>query len=110
MLTYSRLDVLSNRMAHQLRADGVCNGDRVGMFLPKSVQAIAALFGILKAKAAYVPIDPHSPVSRAAYVLDNCAVCALITDSSLLRKLAAQLSASSEILEKGKLYAQGPTN
>ena len=97
MLTYSQLDTLSNQIAHQLRADGVCNGDRVGVFLPKSAQTVAALLGILKAGAAYVPIDPYSPVSRAAYVLGNCGVRALITEFSLLRKLAAQLSASSEI-------------
>src|ERR1700730_7848881 len=92
-LTYSELDVLSNQIAHQLRTDGVCNGDRVGVFLPKSTQAVAALLGILKAGAAYVPVDPHSPCSRAAYVLGNCSVRALITNSSQLRKLAPDLSA-----------------
>ena len=96
-LTYSELDVLSNQIAHQLRADGVCNGDRVGVFLPKSPQTVAALLGILKAGAAYVPVDPHSPSSRAAYVLGNCSVRALITNSSQLRKLAPDLSAASEI-------------
>ena len=96
-LTYSELDVLSNQIAHQLRADGVCNGDRVGVFLAKSPQTVAALLGILKAGAAYVPVDPHSPSSRAAYVLGNCSVRALITNSSQLRKLASDLSAASEI-------------
>jgi amino acid adenylation domain-containing protein len=96
-LTYSELDVLSNQIAHQLRADGVCNGDRVGVFLPKSPQTVAALLGILKAGAAYVPVDPHSPSSRAAYVLGNCSVRALITSSSQLRKLAPDLAKASEI-------------
>ena len=96
-LTYSQLDALSNQIAHQLRADGVCNGDRVGVFLPKSPQTVAALLGILKAGAAYVPVDPHSPSSRASYVLGNCSVRALITSSSQLRKLAPDLSAASEI-------------
>src|SRR5205814_9731514 len=58
-LTYSELEVLSNQIAHQLRADGVCSGYRVGVFLPKSTQTVAALLGILKAGAAYVPVDPH---------------------------------------------------
>ena len=96
-LTYSQLDTLSNQIAHQLRADGVCNGDRVGVFLPKSPQTVAALLGILKAGAAYVPVDPHSPSSRASYVLGNCSVRALITSSSQLRKLAPDLAAASEI-------------
>jgi amino acid adenylation domain-containing protein len=96
-LTYSELDVLSNQIAHELRADGVCNGDRVGVFLPKSTQTVAALLGILKAGAAYVPVDPRSPSRRAAYVLGNCSVRALITNASQLRKLASDLSASCEI-------------
>jgi amino acid adenylation domain-containing protein len=96
-LTYSQLDVLSNQIAHQLRVDGVCNGDRVGVFLPKSPQTVAALLGILKAGAAYVPVDPHSPSSRAAYVLGNCSVRALITSSAQLRKLTPDLAAASEI-------------
>jgi amino acid adenylation domain-containing protein len=96
-LTYSELDVLSNQIAHQLRADGVCNGDRVGVFLPKSPQTVAALLGILKSGAAYVPVDPHSPSSRACYVLGNCSVRALITSSSQLRKLAPDLATASEI-------------
>jgi amino acid adenylation domain-containing protein len=96
-LTYSELDVLSNQIAHQLRADGVCSGDRVGVFLPKSAETVAALLGILKAGAAYVPVDPHSPSSRAAYVLGNCSVRALVTSASQLRKLAPDLSAASEI-------------
>ena len=62
-LTYAQLDALSNQIAHQLRADGVCSGDRVGVFLPKSTQTVAALLGILKAGAAYVPVTttrrPH---------------------------------------------------
>lgn len=96
-LTYSELDILSNQIAHQLRADGICNGDRVGVFLPKSPQTVAALLGILKAGAAYVPVDPHSPSSRASYVLGNCSVRALITSSSQLRKLAPDIAAASEI-------------
>ena len=95
--TYSELDVLSNQIAGQLRGDGVCNGDRVGVFLPKSPYAVAALLGVLKAGAAYVPVDPHSPSTRVAYVLGNCSVRSLITDSSHFRKLAPDASALSEL-------------
>ncbi|HEY7616794.1 MAG TPA: AMP-binding protein, partial [Terriglobales bacterium] len=107
-LTYSQLEVLSNQIAHQLRADGVCNGDRVGVFLPKSVQTVAALLGILKAGAAYVPVDPHSPSRRAAYVLGNCAVRALVTNSSLLCRLAPEIPASSDL--QSIILAEEPTD
>jgi len=84
-LTYEELDRLSNQIAQQLRADGVCAGDRVGLFLNKSVHSVAALFGIQKAGAAYVPIDPHNPAQRAMYILQNCAVTGLVTSSEKLR-------------------------
>jgi L-proline---[L-prolyl-carrier protein] ligase len=83
-LTYGELDALSNQIAHQLRADGVRAGDRVGMFLTKSPHAVAALFGIQKAGAAYVPVDPHCPPQRATYILDDCGVTGLVTSSDKL--------------------------
>ncbi len=78
-LTYGELERLSNQIAHQLIAMGVRAGDRVGVFAPKMVETVAALFGIQKAGAAYVPVDPHAPPQRAAYILNNCAVRALVT-------------------------------
>jgi amino acid adenylation domain-containing protein len=96
-LKYSELEGLSNQIARQLRADGICKGDRVGVLLPKSAHTVAALLGILKAGAVYVPVDPHSPSARAAYVLSNCSVRALVTNSSQLRKLAPETTACSEL-------------
>ena len=90
-LTYAQLDALSNQIAHQLRADGVCNGDRVGVFLPKSAQTVAALLGILKAGSGLCAGRLHSPTTRAAYVLGNCSVRALITSSSIVRKLDTRI-------------------
>jgi hypothetical protein len=49
-------------------------GDRVGIYLRKSIDAVAAIYGILKAGAAYVPVDPGAPPARNAYILHNCAV------------------------------------
>jgi amino acid adenylation domain-containing protein len=94
-LTYGELDSLSNQIARQLRADGVQPGDRVGVFMPKSANAVAALFGILKAGAAYVPIDPNSPAQRASYILQNCAVRGLIAAPEKLASLAAEFFTSS---------------
>jgi amino acid adenylation domain-containing protein len=93
-LTYGELDALSNQIAHQLRADGVRPGDRVGVFMPKSADAVAALFGIMKAGAAYVPIDPNSPAARASYILQNCAVRGLIATPGKLASLPAEFFAS----------------
>ncbi len=104
-LTYSELDVLSNQIANQLRADGVRAGDRVGIFLPKSTYSVAALFGIQKAGAAYVPIDPNSPSKRAAYILRNCDISALVTNSEKLAVLPQDFFDSGSI--RSVLLAQG---
>jgi len=77
-LTYSELDAASDRLAETLQAHGVARGDRVGLFLPKSVEAVVALYGAMKAGAAYVPIDPHAPVHRGAIVAADCTVKAMV--------------------------------
>lgn len=89
-LTYAELESWSNRIARELRARGVRPGDRVGVFLRKSIYGVAALFGIQKAGAAYVPVDPQAPPLRAAYILQNCGVRALVTERDRLRRLPAE--------------------
>lgn len=82
VLSYAELDDLSDRVARLLGELGVGRGDRVGLFLEKSADAVVGLYGVLKAGAAYVPIDAHSPVTRAGYIANNCRVRCLISASS----------------------------
>src|ERR1051326_2254841 len=63
-LDYGTLEERSNRFARSLVAHGVRRGDRVAMWLPKSPDAIVALYGIMKAGAAYVPVDSGAPPGR----------------------------------------------
>jgi amino acid adenylation domain-containing protein len=88
-LGYADLDVASDRLAAFLGDRGVRRGDRVGLYLGKSLESIVALFGILKLGAAYVPVDPNAPPRRAAYILQNCSVRALITSRRLLEAMVA---------------------
>jgi non-ribosomal peptide synthetase component F len=60
-LTYGQLDVAADRVAGALAAMGVGGGDRVGLYLNKTVEAVAAIYGILRTGAAYVPLDPDAP-------------------------------------------------
>jgi amino acid adenylation domain-containing protein len=91
-ITYGELDSLSDRLRDRLALLGVCRGDRVGIFLRKSVDAVAALLGTLKAGAAYVPVDPGAPAARGAYILHNCAVKVVIVEAALADKLGAELA------------------
>ncbi len=92
-VTYRELDFLSDRMRDRLCALGVTPGDRVGVYLRKSVDALAVLYGALKAGAAYVPVDPGAPASRNAYILADCAVRVAVTERSFLGPLQTELHA-----------------
>jgi acyl-CoA synthetase (AMP-forming)/AMP-acid ligase II len=92
-ISYSDLDALSDRCRDRLALLGVCRGDRVGIYLRKSVDAVAALLGTLKAGAAYVPVDPGAPAARGAYILHNCAVKVVIVEAALADKLRSELDA-----------------
>jgi len=96
-ITYGELDRLSDRVRDRLRHMGVQPGDRVGTYLRKSVDAIASIFGILKAGAAYVPVDPSAPPARCAYILDNCAVRVILADDRLAPSLEIELKALGRV-------------
>jgi amino acid adenylation domain-containing protein len=78
-LTYAELESASNRFAHSLHTHGVRRGDRVALWLPKSPEAVIALYGTMKAGAAYVPVDPSAPAARLAYIARDCEVAGLVT-------------------------------
>src|SRR5262245_23045935 len=63
-VTYAELFRRADRLAAFLNAHGVKRGDRVGVVLPKSIDAVVALFGIMKSGAAYVPVDCTAPAER----------------------------------------------
>ena len=77
-LTYEQLNEQSNRIAAFLVSQGVKPGDRVGIVVPKSAAAVACLFGIMKAGAAYVPADCSAPRERNRMILLDCNVRAAV--------------------------------
>jgi amino acid adenylation domain-containing protein len=78
-ITYRELETASNQFARSLKRQGVGRGDRVGLWLPKSIETIVAVYGIMKAGAAYVPIDPGAPKARMGYIARDCSVAGLVT-------------------------------
>lgn len=78
-LTYAGLDKLANQIARGLSACGVTKGHRVAIWLDKTVLAVATMHAVLRLGAAYVPVDPLSPASRAQLILADCGVSALVS-------------------------------
>src|SRR5690348_3730558 len=81
-LTYAMLAERSNRLAGLLRAEGVRRGDRVGIHAGKGLSAAVALYGAMKAGAAYVPLDPSSPPTRQAFIVRDCGIRHVVTEPS----------------------------
>ncbi|NOK20265.1 non-ribosomal peptide synthase/polyketide synthase, partial [Corallococcus carmarthensis] len=88
-LTYAALDRASNQLARHLTRQGVRPGHRVGLCVERSFGSITALLGILKAGAAYVPVDPQAPAERIAWVLREAGVSLLVTEEAVADELPA---------------------
>jgi amino acid adenylation domain-containing protein len=86
-LTYAELEQGAARTASALRELGVRPGDRVAIWAPKSSRALTAIYGTLRAGAAYVPIDPLTPDARAVSLLEDADCRVLCADGSRLERL-----------------------
>ncbi|WP_196141206.1 amino acid adenylation domain-containing protein, partial [Aliikangiella sp. G2MR2-5] len=73
-LSYQQLEYRANQLCHYLRSLGVGNGDRVGVHTPRCPEMLVSVLAILKAGAAYVPLDPDYPEERLSYILSNAGV------------------------------------
>jgi amino acid adenylation domain-containing protein len=98
-VSYRVLDRMANRAAATLLKMGVKRGDRVGIWLDKSAVTVAAMQGALRIGAAYVPVDPLSPPVRAAAIVSDCAVAALVTSGDRAASLAGTAATGIPILE-----------
>ena len=101
-ISYRALDALSARLRDRLVHSGVRPGDRVGLYLQKSIDSVASLLGILRAGAAYVPVDPGAPAARNAFILQDCAVHTAIVERrnpAALEKALADLGAAPRLIE-----------
>lgn len=98
-VSYAALESASNRLANALLDQGVKQGDRVGLLIDKSVEAVVGVYGILKAGATYVPFDEAAPIARLAYIARDAEIRCLVTRSNraddwqLLREAGAPVEA-----------------
>jgi amino acid adenylation domain-containing protein len=80
LLTYEELDRLSNKLARTLLRLGVAPCDRVGILAPKSAAAVIAVYGVLKAGACYVPLDPKAPTGRLSHIVQDSGTAVIVAD------------------------------
>ena len=109
-LTYGELDDRSNRLAQHLRSIGVRPGDIVAIHTERSMGLVVAMLGVLKAGAAYLPLDPAYPVERLAFMMRDLDVDTLITGADAPAALSAIASRQVDLRAEGDAWKAGPTD
>ncbi|MBZ5494659.1 MAG: amino acid adenylation domain-containing protein, partial [Acidobacteriia bacterium] len=91
-LTYLELDARSNQLAHYLKEQGLQPEDIVGLAMPRSLEMIIALLGILKAGGVYLPLDPAYPAERLLFMIADVSPRFLFCERNLASVLAGRNS------------------
>lgn len=86
-LSYQELEEKANSIANALVEKGIQSGDFVGLCVDRSLEMLIGIYGILKAGAAYVPIDPRNPKERIKFILDDAKCKVLMTQVQVLSSL-----------------------
>ncbi|MCP4155944.1 MAG: amino acid adenylation domain-containing protein, partial [bacterium] len=94
-LTYRELDEKSGHLAYRLQTKGVAPGSIVGILTERSIDMAAGIIGIMKAGAAYLPLNPRNPGLRTTFMLEDCNAKVLLTSPAL----------SGEILFEGEIIS-----
>ncbi len=87
-LTYEALDRRATQVAQALQQAGVARNTLVGLFAERSLELMIGIWGILKAGAAYLPLDPEYPEERIQYMLEDAGVSVILTQATLQEKIA----------------------
>jgi len=95
--TYAEMDRRANQVAQLLVAEGVQAGDRIGLFIDKSVEAVVGIYGILKAGATYVPLDFRAPSPRLGYIAGDCDLAWLVTTGKKTKQWGELMAAGAPL-------------
>jgi long-chain acyl-CoA synthetase len=96
-LSYRELDRRASGFATALRDLGVRRGDRVAVVLRNSVESAVAIYGIMRAGAAFVPLNPTTKEDKLSHLLDNCAAVAAICDPDIADRVRAAGSRTADL-------------
>ena len=91
-ISYATLQQQANNLAWILQQQGVKRGDRVGIYINKDIESAVSIYGIMKAGAAYVPLDPFAPVERLSYVINDCQIDVVITKPNKLAQVRSMVA------------------
>ena len=83
-ITFEELNKQSTKLATFFDSKGIKEGDRIALVAKKSIESVVSIFGILKAGAMYVPIDPSIPKERLGYILKDCGVNIVLTSLDII--------------------------
>ena len=109
-LTYGELNQKANQLAYYLQSLGIGSESLVGIYLERSIMMVVGILGILKAGAAYVPLDSGNPQSRQAFILEDAKITTLLTQASLLDQIPSQIKTSICLDRDWDVIVQHPQN
>ncbi|AUG80427.1 hypothetical protein CFP65_5736 [Kitasatospora sp. MMS16-BH015] len=101
-LSYRELDRAANRLAHALRSAGVAGNGLVGLWLDRSVETVVAVLAVLKAGAAYLPLDPDAPTARNRELIADARLGFVITTGERSADLPSEVVAVDPVQETGE--------
>jgi amino acid adenylation domain-containing protein len=107
-LTYQELDHQANRLAHFLISRGVGEGNPVGILLDRSLDTYIALLGVLKAGAAFVPLDPSFPADLVGLIAEDAGLCGIVTTCTFRDKMSALACPVLELDQAYKAISDQP--
>ncbi|MEV0442213.1 amino acid adenylation domain-containing protein [Streptomyces spectabilis] len=107
--SYAELDARANRIAHWLIARGIGLEQQVAVAMPRSAEQVAVALGILKAGAAYMPVDLDYPADRITYMVDDAAPAALLVTRAALEDLPQGLATEVVAVDTEEVQAAWQT-
>src|SRR5450759_2650733 len=89
--TYLEAEKTANKLGNFLKTKCIGPGEKVAIMLPRCAQVPIVMLGVLKAGAAYIPLDPEIPVDRVNFIMEDADAKLLITSDEILERIGSQL-------------------
>jgi amino acid adenylation domain-containing protein len=109
LLSYREFNAQANRFANWLIRNGAKHGEMIPLYMEKSAMTLIAIFGIIKAGLAFVPLDPRNPAERNAFIVKDVSARIIVTDqknSEAARSLGADLVIAEDLDLSGESHVQ----